>query len=282
MKAGIDAAGRITGWYTKIACSSIVAKMAPDRIKNGLDASACASFADSPYGVPNQQVDYAMRNTHVPVGFWRSVWHSQNPFFRECFVDEVAQAAGKDPYEFRRAMLQGGRAKRDLAILDTVAKAAGWGSPLPAGVHRGIAVADAYGSYTAGVVELAVDAKNRIALKRVVIGVDPGYVVNVDAAKAQIEGGIVFALSAIMYGQITLAEGRVTQSNFNDYRMLFLRDTPVIEAVLAPTGGFWGGMGEPPMASVAPAMVNALAAATGKRVRALPLMNAGYWLATSA
>ena len=139
-----------------------------------------------------------------------------------------------------------------------------------------------YGSYTAGVVEVAVDAKNRIALKRVVIGVDPGYVVNVDAAKAQIEGGIVFALSAIMYGQITLAEGRVTQSNFNDYRMLFLRDTPAIEAVLAPTGGFWGGMGEPPMASVAPAMVNALAAATGKRVRALPLMNAGYSLATSA
>ncbi len=282
MKASLDASGRMTGWYTKVASSSIVAKMAPERIKNGLDASACTSFVDSPYDVANQQVDYAMRNTHVPVGFWRSVWHSQNPFFRECFVDEVAQAAGKDPYEFRRSLLQGDKAKRDLAILDAVAKAAGWGTPLPAGVHRGIAVADAYGSYTAGVVELAVDAKNRIALKRVVIGVDPGYVVNVDAAKAQIEGGIIFALSAIMYGEITLAEGRVKQSNFNDYRMLYLRDAPVIEAVLAPTGGFWGGMGEPPMASVAPAIVNALAAATGKRVRALPLMNAGYSLATSA
>ncbi|MEO9137002.1 MAG: molybdopterin cofactor-binding domain-containing protein [Casimicrobiaceae bacterium] len=282
MKASLDASGLMTGWYTKIACSSIIGQMAPQRIRNGLDTQACGSFADSPYTVPNQQVDYAMRNTHVPVGFWRSVYHSQNPFFRECFLDEVAHAAGKDPYEFRRTLLQGERAKRDLSILDTVAKAAGWGRTLPAGVHRGIAVADAYGSYTAGVVEVAVDSKNRIALKRVVIGVDPGYVVDVDAAKAQIEGGIIFALSAIVYGEITLADGRVTQRNFNDYRMLFLRDAPVIEAVLAPTGGFWGGMGEPPMASVAPALVNALAAATGKRVRALPLVNAGYSLATSA
>ena len=123
---------------------------------------------------------------------------------------------------------------------------------MPAGVHRGIAVADAYGSYTAGVVEVAVDSKNRIALKRVVIGIDPGYVVDVDAAKAQIEGGIIFALSAIVYGEITLADGRVTQRNFNDYRMLFLRDAPVIEAVPAPTGGFGCGLVQPPRASVPP------------------------------
>ena len=282
MKASLDTAGRMTGWHTKIACSSIMARMAPERIKNGLDPQACSGFTDSPYAVANQQVDFAMRNTHVPVGFWRSVYHSQNPFFRECFIDEVAQAAGSDPYAFRRAMLTGERAKRDLAILDVVARAAGWDAPLAAGTHRGIAVADAYGSYTAGIVELSVDANHRITLKRVVIGVDPGYVVNVDAAKAQIEGGIIFALSAIMYGEITLANGRVKQSNFHDYRMLLLRDTPLIEAVLAPTGGFWGGMGEPPMACVAPAMINALAAATGKRVRSLPLMNAGYSLATSA
>jgi isoquinoline 1-oxidoreductase beta subunit len=282
MKASLDASGRVTGWQTKIACSSISASVAPSRMKNGVDMQACASFVDSPYAVANQQVDFSLRNTHVPVGYWRSVYHSQNPFFRECFVDEMAQAAGQDPYVFRRALLAGEHAKRDLAILDAVAKAAGWSSPATGGVHRGIAVADAYGSYTAGVVELAVDAQNRIRLSRVVIGVDPGHVVDVDAAKAQIEGAIIFALSAIVYGEITLTDGRVNERNFNDYRLLHLRDAPKIEAVLVPSGGFWGGMGEPPMVCVAPALVNALAAATGKRVRVLPLAKAGYSLATSA
>jgi isoquinoline 1-oxidoreductase beta subunit len=282
MKASLDASGRVTGWHTKIACSSISASIAPSRMKGGVDLQACGSFVDSPYAVANQQVDFSLRNTHVPVGFWRSVYHSQNPFFRECFVDEMARAAGQDPYAFRRALLEGEHAKRDLAILDIVAKAAGWGTRLPKDVHRGIAVADAYGSYTAGVVELAVDDRNRITLSRVVIGVDPGHVVDVDAAKAQIEGAAIFALSAIVYGDITLTDGRVNERNFNDYRMLHLRDAPPIEALLVPSGGFWGGMGEPPMASVAPALVNALAAATGKRVRALPLVKAGYSLATSA
>lgn len=282
MKAALDASGRVTGWQTKIACSSITASMAPSRMKNGVDMQACGSFVDSPYAVPNQQVDFSLRNTHVPVGYWRSVYHSQNPFFRECFVDEMAQAAGQDPYAFRRTLLSGGHAKRDLAILDAVAKAAGWGAALPNGVHRGIAVADGYGSYTAGVVELAVDAQNRIRLARVVIGVDPGHVVDVDAARAQIEGAVIFALSAIVYGEITLSDGRVNERNFNDYRLLHLRDAPRIEALLVPSGGFWGGMGEPPMVCVAPAVVNALAAATGKRVRALPLVKAGYSLATSA
>jgi isoquinoline 1-oxidoreductase subunit beta len=282
MKASLDASGRVTGWQTKIACSSITASMAPARMKGGVDMQACGSFVDSPYAVANQQVDFSLRNTHVPVGYWRSVYHSQNPFFRECFVDEMAGAAGQDPYAFRRTLLDGEHAKRDLAILDTVAKAAGWGTPLPKGLHRGIAVADAYGSYTAGVVELAVDERNRITLSRVVIGVDPGHVVDVDAARAQIEGAVIFALSAIVYGDITLTGGRVNERNFNDYRMLHLRDAPPIEALLVPSGGFWGGMGEPPMVSVAPALVNALAAATGKRVRALPLVKAGYSLATSA
>ena len=282
MKASLDASGQVTGWQTKIACSSIMASLAPSRLGNGVDMQACGSFVESPYAVPNQQVDYSLRNTHVPVGFWRSVYHSQNPFFRECFVDEMAQAAGRDPYAFRRGLLAGERAKRDLAVLDEVAKAAGWGTPLRDGMHRGIAVAAAYGSFTAGVVELAVDARQRIRLSRVVIGVDPGYVVDVDAAKAQIEGAVIFALSAIVYGEITLTDGRVNERNFNDYRLLQLRDAPRIEALLLPSGGFWGGMGEPPMASVAPAVVNALAAATGKRVRALPLVKAGYSLATSA
>ena len=283
MKASLDASGRVTGWRTKIACSSISAFMERSSLKDGVDMQACASFVDSPYAVPNQQVDFSLRNTHVPVGYWRSVYHSQNPFFRECFVDEMAQAAGQDPYAFRRTLLSGDEhGKRNLAILDAVAKAAGWGTPPPKGVHRGIALAAAYGSYTAGVVELGVDAKNRIRLERAVIGVDPGHVVDPDAAKAQIEGAIVFALSAIVYGEITLTGGRVNERNFNDYRLLHLRDTPRIEALLVPSGGFFGGMGEPPMVCVAPALVNALAAASGKRVRALPLVKAGYSLATSA
>jgi len=256
--------------------------MAPERLRGGLDPQACGSFIDSPYAVPNARVDYAMRNPHVPVGFWRSVYHSQNPFFRECFIDEVAQAAGKDPLEFRRALLAGPRGRRDLAILDAVAKAAGWGSPLPAEAFRGIAVADGYGSYAAGVIELSVNTKNEISLRRVIVGVDPGYVVNVDAAKAQIEGCVLYGLTAAMYGENTVKDGRVVESNFHDYRMLLLRDTPRIEAVLAPTGGFWGGMGEPPMTPIAPALVNAIAAATGRRVRSLPLRNHGFARATSA
>jgi isoquinoline 1-oxidoreductase beta subunit len=282
LKAGLDAGGRMTAWHTRIACPSIVARMAPERLQGGLDPQACGSFVDSPYAVPNARVDYAMRNPHVPVGFWRSVYHSQNPFFRECFIDEVAQAGGKDPLEFRRALLAGPRGRRDLAILDAVAKAAGWGSPLPAGVFRGIAVADGYGSYAAGVIELSVNTKNEISLRRVIVGVDPGYVVNVDAAKAQIEGCVIYGLTAAMYGENTVKDGRVVESNFHDYRMLLLRDTPRIEAVLAPTGGFWGGMGEPPMTPIAPALVNAIAAATGRRVRSLPLRNHGFALATSA
>ena len=282
MKASLDGSGTMTGWYTKIACSSIVAGLAPERIKDGLDPQACGSFADSPYAVPNMQVDFALRNAHVPVGFWRSVYHSQNPFFRECFIDEVAQAAGKDPYQFRRAMLANDKGKRDLAILDKVAKAADWDKPLPQGVHRGIAVADAYGSYQACVVELSVDDKKRISVRRVVTGVDCGHVADLGSARAQIEGGMIYALSAIMYGENTIKDGRIEQTNFNDYRLLQLRDTPALVAFLAPSGGFWGGLGEPTMAPIWGAFVNALAAATGKRERSLPLANAGYTLATQA
>jgi len=281
MKAAVDAAGRMTAFHTRISCPSIIARIAPERLSGSLDLQACGSFHDAPYAMPNQRVEYAMRNPHVPVGFWRSVYHSQNPYFRECFIDEVAQAAGKDPLEFRRALLAGQRARRDLAILESVAKAAGWGSPLPAGAFRGIAVADGYGSYAAGVIELSVNAKSEISLHRVIVGVDSGYVVNSDAAKAQIEGCVIYALTAAMYGENTIKDGRVVESNFHDYRMLLLRDTPKIVTVLAPTGGFWGGMGEPPMTPIAPALVNAIAAATGKRIRSLPLRNHGFALATS-
>jgi isoquinoline 1-oxidoreductase beta subunit len=169
------------------------------------------------------------------------------------------------------------KGKKDLGVLDAVAKAAGWGQPLPAGVHRGIAVVDSYGSFTAAVVELSVKDGTAISMRRVVVAVDSGHVVHRDAVIAQIEGGIIWGLSAAMREEITLKNGRVVQSNFSDYALLRLAEAPPkIEAVLAPTGGFWGGVGEPPIGGVVPALCNALFAATGKRVRSLPLMHHGF------
>jgi isoquinoline 1-oxidoreductase beta subunit len=202
------------------------------------------------------------------------VAHTNNPFARECFIDELALAAGKDPYQFRRPLLQG---KKDLGVLDAVAKAAGWDRPAPKGVHRGIAVVDSYGSFTAAVVELSVEGGNVIDVKRVIVAIDCGHVVHPDAVKAQMEGGIVWGLSAVMHEEITIEKGRVVQSNFADYPVLRLAETPPkIETIIMPTGGFWGGVGEPPIGGVIPALCNALFAATGKRVRSMPLKNHGF------
>jgi len=195
---------------------------------------------------------------------------------RECFMDELAHAAGKDPYEYRRALLA--HEPRPLAILDAVAKAAGWGKPLPPGVFRGIAVTEPYGSYTAAVIEASVNDKGELKVHRIVQGIDCGYAVNPDNIQAQIQGSVVFALSAIMWGEITIKDGRVEQSNFHDYTMLQMQDMPKVEMVIAPTGGFWGGVGEPAQAPVAPALLNAIFAATGKRIRSLPLKNQGITL----
>jgi isoquinoline 1-oxidoreductase beta subunit len=241
----------------------------PEMIKNGVDTIGTRGFSDAPYAFPNIHMEYAMRNTHVPPGPWRAVAHTQNPFFRECFIDELALAAGQDPYQFRRKLLE--KAPKDLGILDAVAKAANWDKPLPAGVHRGIAVQDAYGSYTAAVIEVSVNDKGELKIHRVVVGIDPGYVVNPDAVRAQAEGCVVYGLTAALYGEITIKNGRVEQSNFHDYPMMRIAETPKVEVVLAPTGGFWGGCGEPPLAPLAPALCNAIYAATGKRIRSLPL-----------
>jgi len=227
------------------------------------------------YTVPNLLVDHAMRNTHVPPGFWRAVAHTNNPVFRECFIDELAHAAGKDPYEFRRPLLQ--QKQKDLGVLDAVAKAVGWGTPPAKGVFRGIAVVDSYGSYTAAAVELSVKDGTALDVKRVIVAVDSGYVVHHDAVKAQIEGGILWGLGSAMHEEITIADGRVAQSNFADYPLLRLAEAPdKIEAIIMPTGGFWGGIGEPPIGAVVPALCNAIFAATGKRVRSLPLKLHGF------
>ncbi len=269
MKAALDASGAPIAWYVRQAEHSIFSNIVPDRIKNGVDTIGVRGFADAPYAFPNIRMEYAMRNSHVPPGPWRAVAHTQNPFFRECFIDELALAAGQDPYQFRRKLLE--KAPKDLGILDAVAKAATWDKPLPAGVHRGIAVQDAYGSYTAAVIEVSVSDKGELKIHRVVVGIDPGYVVNPDSVRAQAEGCVVFGLTAALYGEITIKNGRVEQSNFHDYPMMRLAETPKVEVVIAPTGGFWGGCGEPPMAPLAPALCNAIYAATGKRIRSLPL-----------
>jgi isoquinoline 1-oxidoreductase beta subunit len=269
-KAGIDAAGNVTALRIREASHSIMVGVRPEQIKEGIDRHALGGIIDSPYSVPNLRIEFAMRNSHVPVGFMRTVFHSQNPFMRECFVDEMAHAAGRDPYEFRRAMLK--TSPKDLGILDAVAKAAGWGSPLPAGVHRGIAVQDSHGSYAAAVFEVSVSDAGELDIRRVVVAVDSGYVVNPDSAEAQVQSCVAYGLTSALWGEITLKDGRVEQSNFHDYHIMKIAEMPRrIDVVLAPSGGFWGGMGETPLAPLAPALCNAIFAATGKRIRSLPL-----------
>lgn len=273
VRGALDRDGNWIAWQVRQADQSIIATVRPTMIKEGVDPINTRCFADNPYKVANFRNEYAMRQTHVPPGFWRAVAHTNNPFVRECFIDELAHAAGKDPYQFRRPYLEG---TKDLAVLDAAAKAIGWDKPAPRGVHRGIAVVDSYGSYTAAAVEISVENGTVIDVKRVAVAIDPGHVVHPDAVKAQIEGGVIWGLSALMHEEITIKDGRVMQSNFNDYEVLRLRHTPKIEAVIVPSGGFWGGVGEPPIGGVIPAMNNAIFAATGKRVRSMPLKNHGF------
>lgn len=273
LRAALDKDGNWTAWQVRQADQSIIATVRPTMIKDGVDPINTRCFIDNPYKVANFTNEYAMRQTHVPPGFWRAVAHTNNPFYRECFIDELARAAGKDPYEFRRPFLEG---KKDLGVLDAVAKAVGWGTPAPKGIHRGIAVVDSYGSFTAAAVEISVEGGSVIDVKRVIVAIDPGHIVHADAVKAQLEGGVIWGLSAIMHEEITIKDGRVVQSNFTDYPVLHLLHTPKIEAIIMPTGGFWGGVGEPPIGGVIPAMGNAIFSATGKRIRSMPLKNHGF------
>jgi isoquinoline 1-oxidoreductase beta subunit len=269
MKAGLDAQGRVIAMHTTIACPSILKVLMPNSLnKEGIDFTAVRSFSDMPYAVPNQQVDYAMRNGHVPVGFWRAPGQ-QNAYYRECFVDELAAAAARDPVEFRLAMLKEGDKNR--RVLEAVAKAAGWGSALPPGVHRGVAVADGFGSYAAMVAEVSVNAAGEPRVHRLVLAIDSGYVVNPDTCRAQAESNVVFGLGSILYQQIAVKDGRVVESNFHDFPLPRIAEMPKVETVLVPTGGFWGGHGEPAILPLTPAVCNAIFAATGKAVRSLPL-----------
>jgi len=267
MKAGLDADGKIVAMKSTIACPSILALLRPEGIDKGIDFTAVRTFSDATYTIPNQQVDYAMRNGHVPVGFWRAPG-LQNSFYRECFIDECAVAAGKDPLEYRLAMLKDG--DRNKAVLQAAAKAANWGSPLPQGVYRGIAQSDGFGSYTAMVAEVSVDPQGALKVHRIVFAIDSGYVVNPDMCRAQAEGNAIFNLGAL-YEAHHVKDGRIVESNFHDFPLPRMVEMPKVETVLVPTGGFWGGHGEPGALNVVPAVLNAVYAATGKRVRSLPL-----------
>ncbi|MCA3135799.1 MAG: xanthine dehydrogenase family protein molybdopterin-binding subunit [Rhodocyclaceae bacterium] len=277
-RAALDAQGNWIGWHVRQADQSIMITIVPDNVKNGLDPINTRSFSDNPYSVPHFVNEYAMRNPHVPPGFWRAVAHTQNPFYRECFIDEIAHATGRDPYALRRPLLE--KKPRDLACLDAVARAIGWGAPAPKGVFRGIAVQDSYGSYSAAAVELSMKGDKGIQVRRVVVALDSGHVVHRDAVEAQIQSGVIWGLSMSMHEDITIKDGRVQQSNFTDYPVLRLAETPpAVESIIMPSGGFWGGVGEPPIAAVPAALCNALFAATGVRVRALPLRKLGYFYA---
>jgi len=270
LTAGLDASGMPVAWRVRVTGPSILANLFPQRLTNGIDASFANGFTEEmAYGVPNYEVSYAMRTTHVPVGFWRSVNHSQNGFFRECFIDEMAHAAGQDPYQYRRKLLSKDPVR--LAVLDAAAQKAGWDQPAPQGISRGIALVEAYGSLCAQVAEASVGDKDGVKVHRVVAAIDTGHVVNPAILRSQLESGVVYGLSAALYGAITIENGRVQQGNFDDYEMVRLAEMPVVETVLVPSGGFWGGSGEPGVPPLAPALCNAIFAATGRRIRSLPL-----------
>jgi len=268
--AGLDADGWPVAWSNRIACPSIMSRFFPGSVKNGLDESSVEGAADLPYAIPNILVDYQLTETGIPVGFWRSVGHSQNAFFSECFLDELAAASGKDPYEFRRRLLQ--KAPRHLGVLELAATKAGWGEALPAGRYRGIAVLSSFGSYVAEVAEVSVDKKNgEVRVHHVVCAVDCGSTVNPLTIEAQMQSGIVFGLTAALKGAITINKGRVEQGNFDDYQMLRINEMPKIEVYVVPSDQPPSGIGEPGTPPIAPAVCNAIFAATRKRIRQLPI-----------
>jgi isoquinoline 1-oxidoreductase beta subunit len=272
LRGALNKEGQWTAWEARQADQSIAITVLPAMIKDGIDPINTRVFRDNPYAVPHFTNEYMLNQFHVPPGFWRAVAHTNNPFYRECFIDELAHAAGQDTYEFRRPLLKG---KKDLAVLDAAAKAIGWGQSPAKGVHRGIAVVDSYGSFTAAAVELSVVDK-QVKVHRVAVAIDSGYVVHPDAVKAQIEGGVIWGLSALMFEDITIDKGAVVQSNFADYPLARIGHAPEIISVLVPSGEFWGGVGEPPIGGVIPAAMNALFNATGQRIRSLPLRHHGF------
>ncbi len=277
LTAGLDAAGDVTGLAMRISGQSILASVAPQNIKDGKDPlafqglNAAGPESSIGYTFPALMIDHAMRNPHVPAGFWRGVNLNQNTIYLECFIDELAHAAGKDPLAFRQKLM--GNHPRHLAVLNAVAERAGWSKPAAPGVFRGLAQAMGFGSYVAACAEVSVNAAGELKIHRIVAATDSGHAVNPQQIEAQVEGSFAYGLSAALYGECTVKDGRILQSNFHDYPALRMADMPTVETVIMPSGGFWGGVGEPTIAVAAPAVLNAIFAATGKRIRDLPLKN---------
>src|SRR4029077_9087966 len=277
LSAGLDSGGNLTGLHVRVSGQSINAMLNPKGIVDGKDMRQLQGYSATPgdaqlgYSVPNLLIEYAMRNTHVPVGPWRGVNTNQNGVYMECFMDEVAKAAGKDPLEFRRALMKD--YPKHLGVLNEAAEKGDWGKPLPAGVHRGIAQFMGYGSYSAATAEVSVSPQGKLKVHRMVLALDCGHAVNPGQIEAQVQGSVAFGLTATLYGECTVENGRIVDNNFTTYPILKLAEMPKVETVVVPSYDFWGGVGEPTICVAAPAVLNAIFAATGKPMRSLPLKN---------
>jgi isoquinoline 1-oxidoreductase beta subunit len=271
----LDKDGNLVGLHVRISGQSILAGLAPQNLQNGMDPATFQGFAASGveaaygYAVPNLLIDHAMRNPHLTPGFWRGVNTNQNAVYMECFMDELAEASGQDPLEFRLKLLK----PKWAAVLKAAADKAGYGKKLPDGHFHGIAQIMGYGSYVAGVAEVSVSADGVLKIHKITAATNPGHVVNPAQIERQVAGSFVYGLSAALYGEITVKNGAVEQTNFDSYNVMRIDEMPEVETVLVPTLDFWGGVGEPTIAVAGPSVLNAIAKATGKRVRELPLMN---------
>jgi isoquinoline 1-oxidoreductase beta subunit len=275
LSAGVDAQGQLDALHMRISGQSILAALAPQNLQNGRDnvvfQGLAAGGAEGAFGyaVPNLLVDHAMRNPPVRPGFWRGVNLNHNAIYLECFIDEVAHATGQDPLALRRHLLA--KSPKHLAVLDAVATRVGWGSAAATGRHRGLAQIMGFGSYVAACAEVSVSDAGVLKIHRIVAATDSGHAVNPQQIEAQVEGSFAYGLSAALYGEITVKDGRIAQTNFSDYPVLRMDEMPAVETIVMPSGGFWGGVGEPTISVAAPAVLNAIFAATGKRIRDLPL-----------
>ena len=274
--AGLDKDDNLTSLRVRISGQSILASLRPEALVNGMDMATFQGLAKSGdaalgYSVPNLLVDHSMRNPHVPPGFWRGVNVNQNAFYLESFIDELAHATKQDPLAFRRKLMADH--PRHRAVLEAAAERIGWGTAPPKGVFRGLAQQMAYGSYVAAAAEISVGDKGQIRIHRIVAATDPGHAVNPAQIERQVAGSFVYGLSALFYGECTVRDGRIEQANFDTYNSMRIAEMPKVEVIVMPSGGFWGGVGEPTICVAAPAVMNAYFAATGKRVRTVPLKN---------
>lgn len=275
MTGGLDADGKLVGLHVRLSGQSIRASLAPQSIQANGDPGVFQGFnpggQESAYGyeVPNLLIDHAMRNPHLPAGFWRGVNTNQNAIYMECFMDELAEAAGQDPLAFRLKMLK----PRHAAVLKAATERAGYGKPLPAGHVHGLAQIMGYGSYVAAVAEVSVSGDGILKIHKITAATDPGHAVNPAQIERQVAGSFVYGLSAALYGEITVKDGVVEQTNFDSYNVMRIDEMPDVDVALMPSGGFWGGVGEPTIAVATPAVLNGIYRATGRRVRELPLMN---------